>query len=90
MKHMTANQQEATVDWLAGRGWTFDIDHSDPRPGYRGWWLHSELRPRRTGDSQRLHYAAEIAFNVAGYDVADLEIQPAWARAYAGCAGNDK
>lgn len=82
---MTGQQQISAVDYLEERGWTFDIDRFDPRGEYRGWWLHSELRPRRTGDSQKMHYAAEVAFHLAGYDVSELETQPAWMEAYANC-----
>ena len=83
MNHMSVDQQARAIDYLAERGWAFDIDRFDPRPGYRGWWLHPELRPRRTGDSQTMFYAAEVAFTLAGYGINELAPQYEYTYSYA-------
>ena len=83
MNYMPANQQTAAINYLAENGWRYDLDRNDPRGEWRGWWLHEELRPRRTGDSQKMHYAAELAFFAAGYDMSDLDTTPEWMKVYA-------
>lgn len=65
MYYLSAEQKSAAFQLLVAHGWQFDTDRSDPRPGWRGWWIHPEhpTKCRRVGDARNAYVAAESVMN---------------------------
>lgn len=65
MYHLSAEQKYASFQLLVAHGWQFDADRHDPRPGWRGWWLHPDhpIKCRRVGDAMPAYEAAEVTLN---------------------------